>query len=149
MASPENKRSVLKRSVQRRLCVKAPQPGMFCSVSSCSDPFCLLLPPPPVLLVSPSVSWFLLVLSQQLFSHTSFCSLWLPGGSRCGPAGSRGASQSCSPGRVRLISGLSGLVLTGGARTARGVWVADAPDSGGRVGAEGALVKVGVQQQVC
>ncbi|XP_069025647.1 filamin-B isoform X3 [Embiotoca jacksoni] len=79
------------------------------------------------------VSWFLLVLSRQLLlSHTSsrsYCSLWWSGG-----LGRRSAvpqDRSLSPGRVRLISGLSGLVLSGGARAARGVWVVDAQCSGG------------------
>lgn len=116
MASPENKRSVLKRSVQRRLCVKAPQPGMFCSVSSCSDPFCLLLPPS----CPPRVSFSELVppglVSTTLLSHLLLLPLaaggvplrpgWQQGGepellSRAGPthfgplwSGADGRSQS-------------------------------------------------------
>uniref|UniRef100_A0A8C4EKZ8 Filamin B n=1 Tax=Dicentrarchus labrax TaxID=13489 RepID=A0A8C4EKZ8_DICLA len=67
------------------------------------------------------VSWFLLVLSRQFLSQTSsrsYCSLWWSGRSRC--RGTRSSAvaldQSLSPGRVRLISGLSGLVLAGGSR---------------------------------
>ncbi|CAG5977724.1 unnamed protein product [Menidia menidia] len=72
------------------------------------------------------VSWFLLVLSQQLFSPSSFrsrLSLRLSGGSR-----PRSPSR-WSPSRVRLISGVSGLVLAPG-----GLWVV-----GARGGEEGAL----------
>ncbi|TMS19569.1 Filamin-B [Larimichthys crocea] len=73
------------------------------------------------------VSWFLLILSRQFLSHTSsrssYCSLWWSGRSRC--RGTRSSAvaqdQSLSPGRVRLISGLSGLVLAAGSRAARGV----------------------------
>uniref|UniRef100_A0A8C4EIE9 Filamin B n=1 Tax=Dicentrarchus labrax TaxID=13489 RepID=A0A8C4EIE9_DICLA len=63
------------------------------------------------------VSWFLLVLSRQFLSQTSsrsYCSLWWSGRSRC--RGTRSSAvaldQSLSPGRVRLISGLSGLDVT-------------------------------------
>ncbi|KAI3369718.1 hypothetical protein L3Q82_024560 [Scortum barcoo] len=87
------------------------------------------------------VSWFLLVLSRQLVSHTccrSYCSLWLSGrsGGHRTHFSTVARDQSLSPGRVRLISGLSGLVLAGGARAARGVWVVDARCSVGSVGVE-------------
>lgn len=92
----------------------------------------------------PPVSWFLLVLSQQLLSHTtyrSYCSLWWSGRSSVPMTQSSAATrnQNLSPGCVRLVSGLSGLVLAGGARAVRGVWVVDAPYLGRSARVEGAL----------
>uniref|UniRef100_A0A3P8P935 Calponin-homology (CH) domain-containing protein n=1 Tax=Astatotilapia calliptera TaxID=8154 RepID=A0A3P8P935_ASTCA len=77
-------------------------------------------------------TWFLLVLSRQLLSHTtyrSYCSLWWSGRSSVPMTQSSATTrnQNLSPGCVRLVSGLSGLVLAGGARAVRGVWVVDAP----------------------
>ncbi|XP_010777560.1 filamin-B-like [Notothenia coriiceps] len=78
------------------------------------------------------LSWFLLALSRQQLlsppSSRSFCSLWWSGRSSGRGARSSAVAQdpSLSPGHVRLISGLSGLVLGGGKRAARGVWVVDA-----------------------
>lgn len=99
---------------------------------------------PPLFSALPPVSWFLLVLSRQLLSHTSFrsyCSLWWSGRSSGPRAPSSAAlhNQSLSPRRVRLISGLSGVVLAGGTRAARGVWVVDARRSVGTSRVEGAL----------
>lgn len=102
---------------------------------------------PPPLPVNPPLSpasWFLLILSGQLLSHTSsrsYCSLWWSGrskgyGTQCSAVAQ---DQSLSPGRVRLISGLSGLVLAGGSRVARGVWIVDARCSVGGAGVEGAF----------
>ncbi|KAG7226662.1 hypothetical protein INR49_001832 [Caranx melampygus] len=87
------------------------------------------------------VSWFLLVLSRQLISHTSsrsYCSLWWSGrsSSRGARLSAAASDQSLSPGRVRLISGLSGLVLTSGAKPVRDVWVVDARCSVGGAGVE-------------
>lgn len=48
-------------------------------------------------------------------------------------------NQNLSPGCVRLVSGLSGLVLAGGARAVKGVWVVDAPYLGRSARVEGAL----------
>ncbi len=116
-------------------------PSVSFFTSSSSSLFLLSMCPPSSF---PPVSWFLLVLSRQLVSHNpsrSYCSLWLSGRS----SGHRTISsavaqdQSLSPGRVRLISGLSGLVLAGRARAARGVWVVDARCSVGGAGVEGAL----------
>lgn len=92
----------------------------------------------------PPVSWFLLVLSRQLLSHTtyrSYCSLWWSGRSSVPMTQSSAATrnQNLSPGCVRLVSGLSGLVLAGGARAVRGVWVVDAPYLGRSARVEGAL----------
>ncbi|MEQ2167261.1 hypothetical protein GOODEAATRI_002284 [Goodea atripinnis] len=86
-------------------------------------------------------SWFLLVLSQQHLSRSSFCShisLWWCGRSRgrVGCSSAAAQDQSFSPSRVRLISGLSGLVLPG---ATRGVWVIDAFRPAGSAGMEGAL----------
>uniref|UniRef100_G3NI02 Filamin B n=1 Tax=Gasterosteus aculeatus TaxID=69293 RepID=G3NI02_GASAC len=81
----------------------------------------------------PAGSWFLLVLSRQLLSRASFrscCSLrWSgrPVGRRLCSAAVAG-DRSLSPGRVRLVSGLSGVVLAGGSRAARGVWVVEAQE---------------------
>lgn len=98
-------------------------------------------PVPPFVssfLVSPPASWFLLVVSRQHLSRPLFrssCSLWWSGRSGRGAA----LDRSASPRWLRLISGLSGLVLAGGASAARGVWVVDSLGSAGRAGVEGAL----------
>lgn len=111
----------------------------FLSSSSSSSHFLSLCPPPLSPPLPPPVTWFLLILSRQLLSHTSFrsyCSIWWSGrGSR---SSSVAQDQRTSPGHVRLISGLSGLVLTGGSRAARGVWVVDARCSVGGARVEGA-----------
>lgn len=92
----------------------------------------------------PSVSWFLLVLSPQLLSHTTFrsyCSLWWSGRSGARRVSSSAViqDQRLSPGHVRLISGLSGLMLTGAARASRGIWVVNTRSSVGNARVEGAL----------
>lgn len=108
-------------------------------LSSSSSHFLSLCPPPLSPPLPPPVTWFLLILSRQLLSHTSsrsYCSIWWSGrGSR---SSSVAQDQRTSPGHVRLISGLSGLVLTGGSRAARGVWVVDARCSVGGARVEGA-----------
>lgn len=121
-------------------------PQLLLISSSCIVPFsypCTPLPPvsSPLHHLFPPVSWFLLVLSRQLLSRTtsrSYCSLWWSGRSMTPPSAAS-QDQSPSPGRVRLISGLSGLVLAGRGRAARGVWVVDACCLGHSAGAEGGL----------
>lgn len=128
-----------------------PQLLLFSSSSAffISFPPLSVCPPlsfPPLL---PLVSWFLLALSRQQLlsppSSRSFCSLWWSGRSIGRGARSSAVAQdpSLSPGHVRLISGLSGLVLGGGKRAARGVWVVDARCSVGGARVEGALLLCG------
>lgn len=99
-------------------------------------PFSVSFPFFPLLSSSLVVSWFLLVLSSSFCRsfYRSSCSLRFSGApvSR-GAAVSASAQARCpSPGRVRLVAGLSGavVVVDRAVKTSRAVWVLDSRAEG-------------------